>query len=82
MRVDDLRLYLKETLAAHQGTTRRRNVPTSTGEAGGHRLPERGSVLLGIPVALDRFIQQPMLEVLTPIFDPHFSESSHGFPAG
>jgi len=28
---------------------------------------------------IDRFIQQAILQVLTPIFDPHFSESSFGF---
>ena len=37
---------------------------------------------LGIPVALDRYIQQAILQVLTPIFDPHFSESSYGFRPG
>ena len=31
---------------------------------------------------LDRFIQQAILQVLTPIFDPHFSESSYGFRPG
>ncbi len=34
---------------------------------------------LGIPNVLDRLIQQAILQVLTPIFDPHFSESSFGF---
>jgi len=34
---------------------------------------------LGIPTVLDRFIQQAILQVLTPIFGPHFSESSYGF---
>ena len=28
---------------------------------------------------LDRLIQQAILQVLTPVFDPGFSESSHGF---
>ncbi|MCA9247223.1 MAG: group II intron reverse transcriptase/maturase, partial [Planctomycetales bacterium] len=28
---------------------------------------------------LDRLIQQAIVQVLTPIFDPHFSESSFGF---
>jgi len=32
-----------------------------------------------IPTALDRFIQQAILQVLFPIFDPHFSDSSYGF---
>jgi len=35
--------------------------------------------MLGIPTVLDRFIQQAILQVLTLIFDPHFSESSYGF---
>jgi group II intron reverse transcriptase/maturase len=34
---------------------------------------------LGIPTVLDRFIQQAMLQVLQPIFDPDFSEHSYGF---
>jgi len=38
-----------------------------------------GVRLLGIPTVIDRFIQQAILQVFTPIFDPHFSESSFGF---
>jgi group II intron reverse transcriptase/maturase len=34
---------------------------------------------LGIPTVLDRFIQQALLQVLQPIFDPTFSEHSYGF---
>jgi group II intron reverse transcriptase/maturase len=34
---------------------------------------------LGIPTVLDRFIQQALLQVLQPIFDPEFSEYSYGF---
>jgi len=34
---------------------------------------------LGIPTVLDRFIQQALLQVLQPIFDPNFSEHSYGF---
>ena len=37
---------------------------------------------LGIPSALDRFIQQSVLQVLQPMFDPTFSEHSHGFRPG
>jgi RNA-directed DNA polymerase len=37
---------------------------------------------LGIPTVLDRMIQQAILQVLTPIFDPHFSNSSYGFRPG
>lgn len=37
---------------------------------------------LGIPTVLDRFIQQALLQVLQPRFDPGFSPHSHGFRPG
>jgi RNA-directed DNA polymerase len=37
---------------------------------------------LGIPCVLDRFIQQAMLQVLEPIFEPTFSALSYGFRPG
>jgi len=48
---------------------RRKTIPK---EGGGERS-------LGIPNVLDRLIQQAICQVLTPIFDPDFSESSFGF---
>ena len=41
--------------------------------------PDGGQRQLGIPNVLDRLIQQAIQQVLTPVFDPGFSESSHGF---
>jgi hypothetical protein len=41
--------------------------------------PEHFRPHLGIPNIQDRLIQQAILQVLTPIFDPGFSESSFGF---
>lgn len=41
--------------------------------------PSGGVRRLGIPTVLDRFIQQAILQVLTPIFEPNFSESSYGY---
>jgi RNA-directed DNA polymerase len=38
--------------------------------------------MLGIPTVKDRVIQQAVAQVLTPIFDPTFSESSFGFRPG
>jgi RNA-directed DNA polymerase len=38
-----------------------------------------GTRPLGIPVVMDRVIQQAICQVLSPVFDPHFSESSFGF---
>lgn len=37
---------------------------------------------LGIPTVLDRFIQQAIQQVLTPIFEPTFSKLSYGFRLG
>ena len=44
--------------------------------------PNGGVRRLGIPTVLDRFIQQLLLQVLTPIFEPQFSEASYGFRPG
>jgi hypothetical protein len=38
--------------------------------------------LLGIPTVIDRLVQQALLRVLTPVFDPGFSEHSYGFRPG
>lgn len=82
MTVEDLPTYLvenweeiRERLLA--GTyqpmpVRRVEIPKSGG----------GVRQLGIPTVLDRFVQQLVLQVLQPIFDPTFSEHSHGFRPG
>jgi len=44
--------------------------------------PNGGVRALGIPTVLDRLIQQAFHQVLSPIFDPTFSESSYGFRPG
>ena len=44
--------------------------------------PSGGTRRLGIPTVQDRFIQQLLLQVLTPVFDPQFSEHSYGFRPG
>ena len=44
--------------------------------------PAGGTRPLGIPTVLDRLIQQAISQVLGPIFDPTFSESSFGFRPG
>ena len=41
-----------------------------------------GVRLLGIPTVMDRLLQQALLQVLDPIFDPHFSWYSYSFRPG
>jgi RNA-directed DNA polymerase len=42
----------------------------------------KGVRMLGIPTTLDRLIQQALLQVLQPAFDPTFSDYSFGFRPG
>lgn len=44
--------------------------------------PQGGVRKLGIPTVLDRWIQQMLLQVLQPIYDPTFSPHSYGFRPG
>ncbi len=52
---------------------RRKEIPKRDG--GGMRM-------LGIPAVVDRVVQQAISQVLTPIFDPQFSDRSYGFRPG
>jgi group II intron reverse transcriptase/maturase len=82
MRTDELRLHLRAhwkelTRALLEETYRpqavkRQEIPKDNG----------GVRVLGIPTVLDRLMQQALLQVLQPIFDPTFSESSFGFRPG
>ena len=38
-----------------------------------------GKRLLGIPAVRDRIVQQALLDILTPIFDPDFHPSNYGY---
>jgi len=44
--------------------------------------PDGGVRELGIPTVVDRLIQQSLLQVLTPLYEPEFSEHSFGFRPG
>jgi RNA-directed DNA polymerase len=42
----------------------------------------KGTRMLGIPTVIDRMIQQAVLQILQPIFEPTFSDNSFGFRPG
>ena len=44
--------------------------------------PSGGVRMLGIPTVLDRFIQQLLLQAMTPVYEPMFSDHSYGFRPG
>jgi group II intron reverse transcriptase/maturase len=44
--------------------------------------PDGGVRLLGVPTVVDRVVQQALVQVLTPVFEPTFSNYSYGFRPG
>ena len=82
MTVHDLKTWLaehKEMLIASllDGSYQPRRVR-------GVEIPKPGGGVrqLGIPTVVDRLVQQAILQVLEPLLDPTFSESSYGFRPG
>ena len=41
--------------------------------------PDGGKRMLGVPTVIDRMIQQAIVQVLQPMYEPFFSENSYGF---
>lgn len=74
---------LREYIVQHWGTIRQQLLEGTYKPSPVRRVgipkPDGGVRLLGIPTAIDRLIQQAILQVLTPVFDPEFSPNSFGF---
>jgi len=82
MTVDDLAPYLKtHWLPIKHVILQGRYVPKAV-RAVDIPKPAGGTRTLGIPCVVDRFLQQAILQVLTPLFDPAFSASSFGYRPG
>jgi group II intron reverse transcriptase/maturase len=82
MTVEELRPYLREGWLELRGALDRETYKPSPVRRVEIPKPDSGVRQLGIPTVLDRFLQQAIAQVLTPIFEPLFSPTSYGFRPG
>jgi len=83
MTVDELRDYLREQWPnIKEQLLEGRYEPSPVRKVEIPKPGGKGMRQLGIPTVLDRFIQQALHQVLGPIFEEDFSESSYGFRPG
>jgi RNA-directed DNA polymerase len=82
MTVEELPSHLKEHWPSIRGKLEEGEYQPSPIQRQKIPKPGGGMRKLGIPTVLDRFIQQAMQQVLSPIFEETFSEHSYGFRPG
>ena len=80
--VDEIQEYLKENWAGIKERIQKRKykpLPVLRVEI---PKPAGGVRKLGIPSVVDRIIEQAIVQVITPVVEPNFSEYSYGFRPG
>lgn len=79
MSVDEGSKYFKEHKENIKNALRKREYRPSPIRRVEIPKPDGGKRRLGIPIVIDRIIQQAIAQVLTPIYEKQFSDSSYGF---
>jgi RNA-directed DNA polymerase len=82
MTVKELRPYLKEHWLEIRETLYQQTYKPKPVRRVEIPKPDGGIRLLGVPTVMDRFLQQAIAQVLTPLYEPLFSETSYGFRPG
>jgi group II intron reverse transcriptase/maturase len=82
MTVEELRPYLREHWLEIRETLDEQSYKPQPVRRVEIPKPDGGVRLLGIPSVMDRFLQQAIAQVLTPLFEPIFSPHSYGFRPG
>lgn len=82
MKVGELDEYLKENLEGIRAQIRARSYKPLPVRRVEIPKPNGGARKFGIPTVADRVIQQAIVQVLSPLFEPTFSEFSYGFRPG
>ncbi len=82
MRVEDLKAWLQTHWLAVKAALLAGSYLPREVRAVDIPKPQGGVRTLGVPTVVDRLVQQALLQVLQPVFEPGFSDSSYGFRPG
>lgn len=82
MKVEELRGYMNANWPGIKQSILERNYRPAPVRRVEIPKPNGGVRKLGIPTAVDRTLQQSIVQILTPIFETEFQENSYGFRPG
>ena len=77
--VDELHSYIKENWKSIEEQIRQRTYKPQPVRRVEIPKPNGGKRKLGIPTVMDRVIQQAIVQVISPMCEPYFSDRSYGF---